>query len=120
MSARADCFGYFTLYTRSPWSLRMDSTVSFIFFETVPEIKPRIVCGCHFVNLAISAAVAPSLRRSNWITSAGGALWRNGDGSCGGSGICVGHLVFLSFCSRLEHLIHRAGAVERQAKIRLS
>lgn len=70
MSATAGWSDYFTLYTRSPCSLRVDPTVNFIFFETVREIKPRIVWGCHFVSFAISAAVDPSLRRSNWITVA--------------------------------------------------
>lgn len=46
-----------------------DSTASFIFFEIVPQTKPLIVCGCHLVILAISAAVAPSLRRRNSITA---------------------------------------------------
>ncbi len=41
----------------------------FIFFEIVPEMKPLIECACHLVTLAISAAVAPSLRRSNSITA---------------------------------------------------
>jgi hypothetical protein len=40
---------------RWPCSLHMDSMASFIFLDIV-EIKPRIVCGCQFVSLAISAA----------------------------------------------------------------
>ena len=43
VSATVGWSDYLTRYRRSPCSLRIDSTVSFIFFETVPEIKPRIV-----------------------------------------------------------------------------
>jgi hypothetical protein len=41
---------------------------SFIFLEIV-EMKPRIVCGCPSVRLAISAAATRSLRLSNSITA---------------------------------------------------
>ena len=55
---------YFAIwYTRSPCSFLMDSTASPIFLVRLPEMKPRMLWFCQSVALAISAIVAPSLRR---------------------------------------------------------
>jgi len=45
---------------RSPSSPLADTTVSFIFFATVPDRKPRMLCGCQPVAFINSLAVAPS------------------------------------------------------------
>ena len=73
---------------------------NFIFLEIV-EMKPRIVCGCQSVSLAISAAVAPSLRLSNSIT----APFFDPSRASGFRGLAAGLDCFAAVCFRL------AGAV---------
>jgi hypothetical protein len=61
---------YFVRYTRSPASFLLDSTASPIFLLRVPEMKPRMLCFCQPVALAISAIDAPALRRIRSSTMA--------------------------------------------------
>src|SRR5687767_2673565 len=55
---------------RSPESFLEDSTVRPIFFATFPLMKPRMLWSCQSVALAISAVVAPCLRRRSSRTIA--------------------------------------------------
>src|SRR5438105_14233918 len=55
-------------YTR-PRSSCAEATVSPSFFFRVPEKRPRTVCRCQPIALAISSTVAPSGRRSIAITA---------------------------------------------------
>src|SRR3954447_11709524 len=57
-------------YVRSPASFLVLSTVRPIFLVKLPEMKPRMLWFCQSVALAISAIVAPSLRRRRSRTMA--------------------------------------------------